>query len=374
MQKLKKPALLLIVVAASFAMAGCDWLLEEVSSALAAPQGYVYDVSTGEPIVGATVRLIDTNGTVAYTDTSSATGYFTFSDVEYGTFELTATATGYAFTKKKVEVSGLSQWLPNVGGYVPGDEVFRIVVFWDRDFADVDSYLSMPAGYPGSAAVDPADFYTTTTSITDGFFPSDTAYSRNFIYHSNQQIIDGSDGTTVLAELDVDNVGDDSDQPGGPETMSVYYVPYDYGSFTYPSTTYTPVAADRSGLDITNSYAWVGTMEYWLDAWASTNTNTSGPAADDPDALLSSSTISGNAANPTVYVFDGNGVQKGYFELPQYQDIETASVLRINMYFDQNDYEWFQFLPNINAYASYSSIKSAEDDMSIFAVKGKKRD
>src|SRR6056297_1607680 len=99
MKKITKLSLLLLVVVLSFSMIGCDWLLEEVASSLAAPQGYVYNVKTGDPLSGVEVQLRDTSGTVKYTDTTSSSGYYTFSDVEYGTFELTAVdgASEYVF-------------------------------------------------------------------------------------------------------------------------------------------------------------------------------------------------------------------------------------------------------------------------------------
>ena len=196
----------------------------------------------------------------------------------------------------------------------------------------------------------------------------DTSSDRQILSYSNPFI---EDDIYEVAELDIDNVGNSTDVPGGPETMSVYTFPF-YDNTKIPE--YTPSEADRSGLDITKTYAWVGAMEYYLDAWAVTNTNEINPATDDTDALLSSATIDGVAANPVVYIFDGDGNQKGYFTLPAYQDIETASVLRINMYYDNTDGEWFQFLPQVQAYRDFDSIRSLEDEgSSAFAIQGKKR-
>lgn len=375
MKKRSKTFLMIITaVVVIFGFAGCDWFLD----VLIAPDGYVYDAKTGEPISGVTVQLKRENGTVAFTATSGSTGYYTFTEgVEYGTFELTATKTGgYVFTEQIVDVTGISQTLPKIGGFIPGDEVFSVVVFWDEGFDDVDAYLTMPNGDVGTGTVDPDNFYDSTTAVTTGFFPipsTGDVTERISVHNSNTEVYDPTNSAVLVAELDIDNVGGVSDIPGGPETISVYTFPF----YTSPAGSYTPAEADRSSLPLTGNYAWVGTMEYWLDAWTGDNENASSDTygSDDPDALLVSSDFSVSAADPVVYIFDSTG-QKGSFTLPKYIDIETASILRINLFYDVTDgayTEYFQFLPNINAYASYDSIDRALSSAEPIVIKGRSR-
>jgi hypothetical protein len=61
----------------------------------------VVDVKTGEAIASATVKLtsLETDG-VSFIATTSATGYYAFADVEYGKYELNASATGMTFTSR----------------------------------------------------------------------------------------------------------------------------------------------------------------------------------------------------------------------------------------------------------------------------------
>jgi hypothetical protein len=304
---------------------------EAIITAMAAPQGYVFDARTGDPIVGATVTL---TGSTNKTATTGSSGYYTFSDVDYGTFELTATSTGYVFTKQMVEVSGLAQYLPNVAGFTKafdsnGDStanetlvsgILSIIVFWDRDFQDVDAHLTFPNIEVGTAGFNAngSDFYNpingSTDLTTNGFFPT-TATAREHLYWEF-----GSFGTPRDIWMDVDNVGFSTQPEGGPESFTIYYPPIftTYaGANTYNSSGLTDPSKLPAG-----DYSCIGVMEYYLDAWnADTEPSTIDGAGDETDAMLSSSDNIGTA-NPVVYVFDGEE-QIARYTLPQYTDIES---------------------------------------------------
>lgn len=367
MKHLRTIGLVAIGAAVVFGISGCGWFADEVARALAAPDGYVFNVTDGTPLSNATVTLTAADGETLETNTGSD-GYYKFEDIEYGVFELTAEKAGYAFTKQRIEVSGLAQRLPNIGGYEPGDEVFRIVVFWNESFADLDAYLTMPVNEVGSAAVDPSDFYSTTTVVPAGFFP-DGSVNRQKVYWDNPLIEDPALDPATIVALDVDNQGKSGQPDGGPETISVYWIPFlaDYDA----GQAYTPVSADKSGLAIGTSYTWVGTMDYWLDAWAEDNSGTAA-APESATALLASQDFSNDTADPVVYIFDDQGNQKGSFVLPD-QDMATAGVIRINMYVDAQFNEYFQFLPNIRAFNDDASIRSLDGSLLPFVIKGKSR-
>jgi len=341
---LKTALVLLIVGTILSAFVGCDFLAD-LFAYLAAPQGYVVDVKTGDPIASAEVTLtsLETDG-LEFTATTSATGYYAFADVEYGEYELTATKDGNTFTKQVVEVSGLNQTLPNIGGFATETGTLSIIVLWDRGFEDVDAVLSFPTA---------AEDYVTA----DGFYQI-LGSTRTTLGPVAGSYVDPSDDITVLINKDVDNFGGTDQMAGGPETFTVTFIPFTYGTAVYATGDYVAVAADPSDLEA-GSYDYMGAMIYYLDAYNATNASTDTYGAHQDDALLSAADASALAADPVVYVFYGS-TQLGRFSLPEYTDIQTASVLRVNMFVRDeetgNDTEWFQIVPEIGLATTYKGV------------------
>jgi hypothetical protein len=330
-----------------------------------AADGYVIDAKTGLGIDAATVSLESIDTADSIEATTDALGHYVLGSDKRGRFELTASAAGKIFTKQVVEVTGMAQTLPNIGGFDSTQDL-TIVVFWDRGFADVDAYMTAPDANWGPTAVNSSDFYSGTPTNAK-FFPGTDG--RRKVYYDNPELDDPAlGGTGPEITLDVDNQGQTDQQKGGPETMTVAWIPfvasYDVGNY------YTALANDPSRLPAGN-YTWVGVLEYYLDAWGSTNTSADTYGPQEADAMLASVDGVTKTANPVVYVF-ANAAQVARYTLPQFTDIKTASVLRVNMFVKQGDTEWFQILPDTRAYKDDGSIKSLSDS-DIVVVGGKTR-
>ena len=82
-------------------------------------------------------------------------------------------------------------------------------------------------------------------------------------------------------------------------------------------------------------------------------------------------------ADAVVYVMVGDELKRTY-TLPAYADIETASVIRINLFYYYDSaadawYEYFQIAPDIRALQSTAQIKSI-DHGGVITVKGRRVD
>ncbi|MGA2977584.1 MAG: carboxypeptidase-like regulatory domain-containing protein [Spirochaetia bacterium] len=329
----------------------------------ATPTGYVIDAKLGAALGGATVSLthLDTGGTDYTATSSTADGSYSFSNVTLGNYTLSATLSGYTFTTQTVQISGTDQQLPNTGGFLTVDSL-TVVVFWDRSFADVDSYLTAPSSDCGTStgllASDGSDFYTAQNTPPDGFFPSTTVGVRTTVFYNNK-IPAGFLSNSIF--LDVDNRGAPGQTLGGPETLTINLFPWNHtytGANIYKSTGTSDPSVLPAG-----SYEWVGVLEYYLDAFNSVYSTT----ADSTSMLASVNGVT-NTANPVVYVFYGTS-QLARYTLPQFTNIKTASILRVNMFMDSTSGEWFQVIPDTKVYASNASVKGTSD-RGIFVVRG----
>lgn len=64
-------------------------------------EGHVYDATTSAPISGASVKVVDTTNLAL----TNATGYYSFSGLESGTYELNVSITGYDAVQVSFEIS-----------------------------------------------------------------------------------------------------------------------------------------------------------------------------------------------------------------------------------------------------------------------------
>ncbi|KGE73835.1 carboxypeptidase-like regulatory domain-containing protein [Spirochaeta lutea] len=354
-------AILAISLLALFGLTSCEWFEVEV---LLYPDGYVIDVKTGSPLAGVEVTLTSTDG--KFTKTSSETGtngYYEFTGIPNGNYNVTASKSGYTFTKERTQISSLFTRLPQLGGFVTDNAaVLTFVTFWDEDYKDVDTYFNYPTAV-GGGLYDPSgafNMFTDASEYNKFYVPSsiggapDYAHpefssdNRTDVYYNNPIV---KDGTETLVELDVDNRGDSDDQPGGPETISLYWAPFmqhNYGALS-GGTEYVVTSADDPSKLPPGTYKWVASFDYKVNAFNATSST----GGDSDNSLLSTADGTGGA-NPVSYVFSGSTLL-GKFTLPENIDIKHANMVRINYFMNSDSKEYFQILPNIEALAPRSA-------------------
>ncbi|TFG60639.1 MAG: carboxypeptidase regulatory-like domain-containing protein [Spirochaetales bacterium] len=380
-----KLALLALSVFLIVGVTSCDFF-SKLFSLLAAPQGYVVVAQTGVGLANATVTLtpkaqivppqsdsktqekIATNeaARVVLTATTDADGYYTFADVDFGNYVLTATATGYGCTKQIVNVSGLAQYLPSVAA-LPDDSQLRIVTMWSPDFKDIDVAITYDASYADGSVAAFTDNYQTSTA-TAGFTPESGATGREKVFYGLTGSTDKADGVSVVS-LDIDNRGRATDIAGGPETITIKYIP---DAVTPVGTSFTVDDAhalwSKLPVDATNSYSWCGAMEFYVDAYSRSSDTT----ADD--ATLVTADGSADAAL-VVYVMKGKDML-GAYTLPEFTVIDSASILRINTFLlsDATGTQVFQIIPDIrimNGQSSFRDLGMPEDGIIVVSSPGR---
>ena len=378
----KKAAVLLVClisIATALVLTGCDGVQIEFKITKPSPIGQVVNVKTGTGLSGATVTLSYIGGastadkpTSAYSTTSDSVGKFAFSEVVPGQYELTASKTGYAFIKRVVDVTGEGYTLPNVGGFIPGDnDLLTIFVMWDPSFDDVDAHITFPNTDVTSAAGAPVidatytDFYKpfTDNGWETGFFPDSITSYRDDVYYTHMKgPIDSSFSNEASVELDVDNRGaPEGDIPGGPETVTLRYFPFtdDASNVSYTAGTDDPSTLPEG------TYTWIGVMEYYLQAYKKNSTTSF-------DNSYLSESGKADSANAVVYAFNGS-TQIGIYTIPTFTNLKTVSVLRINMFKKSDGYEWFQLLPDIRTVDDTNGIRSLDSTNGIVSVGGRVR-
>jgi hypothetical protein len=370
-----------------FSMGGCD-----LFGYWGSPQGYVIDGTSGEGVKNVTVKLIpremvppdelsDTekddfenadDERQEFSTTTDSDGYYTFTDYEEGSYILTAEKDDYGFTQHIVEVSGLAQYMPNIAAIGEDDENIRLVMMWNQQYADVDMHITYPK--PTSDPTLGATFSNDTdknhyvidnsTDAYDGFYPEDNT-DRERLYWDNKDSTDEYDGGPTVF-LDVDNRGKGDDLPGGPETVTIRYIPFVPDSLTNngfsvnSSDHWTKLPKDDS-----NQYFWGGVMELYADSF-----NESGGGSSDDSTLVTSDGKTG--ADVVVHVLQGTDYL-GTYSLPQFTEVDRASLVRINCFF-LDDADWtnvFQILPDTRITPVFRT--SAMDEDGIITVVGKGR-
>lgn len=374
---------------AAFALvsfSSCEFLAE-LFRQLAQPYGDVVNAKTGEGVSGVTVTLTSkANSSTTFTTTTNSAGRFDWANettsVDYGSYTLTASLSGYTFISKDVEVSGLAQSLGDILGFQPEDD--KSIVFallWNDSFADVDGYLTYPTTTPASEIMTTP--YDTPATIS-GFVPSTGTMgtNRQRIYWNRKTTNGGSQtatkGTDVAYDFDKDGNGtnetfraemdrDDTDG-SGPETITVRTFPVE---ILEDNTAGDKFAGGGSTLLDTRTapdgWYWVGAMEYYVDAYSANSDLT---RDSDPPANLADGS---NGADVVLYVFQGSTIL-GEYRMPSETTITTGSVLRINMlwrYDDDGDIattalderytEFYQFVPDIRVVNGTAGIRSVAD-------------
>ncbi|WP_010632811.1 carboxypeptidase regulatory-like domain-containing protein [Sporolactobacillus vineae] len=151
--------------------------------------GTITDAQSGAPVSGATVHVLNADGSEAASGTTDQNGNYTIAALKPGTYTVNYSGTDYVTKSEQITVMSGATTSQNETIIKQGQAAFQVVLTWDAEPDDLDSHL---------AWVDASD-------------PSTT----NQVYYGNTAVQD-SNGTT-LAELD----HDDTDAYG-PETITSF--------------------------------------------------------------------------------------------------------------------------------------------------------
>ncbi len=204
--------------------------------------GTITNSVTDLPVPGVTVKLRrswnNKTGTVLSSTQTGTSGYFEFNDLSAGAYTLEYYKSGFITGYKNVVVTNLTGTTQNaVISPVASDGVYRIVLTWGENPADLDSHVQ--------------------GTLSDG-------YSFH-TYYSNKSDYDGD---LEVCNLDVDDV-----TSYGPETITLnttiaepyYYYVYHYSGSGSISTSGAQVKVYK-GNDLVNTYFAPedqGTGRYW---------------------------------------------------------------------------------------------------------------
>lgn len=162
MKKIARLGAIAILVIATVSMAGCDFLFAVTMSVSGKAVNVLAEVSTtdeywkGESSSGTAVSLegaritltsLKDGDTTSYTATVSSSGTWLITGIGAGKYRVTGTQTGWTFIPMDVEVSGfLSEVSADVLAYpTPAGDPIMLIVRWNNELIDVDSYLVIDA-------------------------------------------------------------------------------------------------------------------------------------------------------------------------------------------------------------------------------------
>lgn len=364
-------------------------------------------------INNATIKAfaVDLNGTIASTESGSATsasdGTYSITGLSNGEYLLKISkgvvtsgsqAIGYAFLEESIVVQGADITNHNMRGFAfdsyKDDYAISIILVWEDNFMDCDGILSYPTTAISSGAAGPANYkpYGTSTeiggTIATGFSPEVASASSAYALINRERIwwaktstagtgIPVYDNTTQIAtDMKWGTYDYDSDSNGTNDTYKLQLDsdcrvgsgPESITLRTFPVTQRGTNTIDMSGAfgSSFNAGYWLGTMAYYVDAYASTQNN----GTETTDGTLSSQGT-GKHAGAKVYVFqtygdtDMNGTKDdpsasilGIYTIPVYTTVKNASVLRITMVEDNSGYDYFVIYPDIKVLSLLSTGKT----------------
>jgi len=321
-----------------------------------------------------TVTLTNSAGDTVATTTASSTGAFSFGGLRADTYTISATKTGnWAFIDQTVVLGSEAVTDVQILGFQSPDEYsIAIFVVWEDD-TDIDAYLSFPDSYDGGGAApvlgNPYQIigstsyqaYTPTWSNSGTELVSNgrdvVGWSGSGGFGDAEQSTttmalfeEGSD-PTVIREREVENGA------LGPETILLRIIPFEYAgsdgsNLTDPLPNATTSGEGDTGLDA-GDYTWVGSAEYFLDSFT-------GQLATQGQA---------STTNAIVYVTQGSEVM-GEYPIGDFTDLNQVSVLRINMFVDDNGTEVFQIAPDFRVVDPGVGISSTD---STLVLRGRSR-
>ncbi len=288
--------------------------------------------------------------------------------VPMGEYRLTISASGYISIPKVVSINAV---YPDLGEIpvLPYNETtdrynLSFVLMWNDSFADVDGYLTFPDDVYTLTEPTTYDPYWEDYTLT-GFSPNTdiggdgndpgTGEPREAIYWGNATTATGdqyssTNGITYSSTFEIDTNADgtldswytsldvDDRNGAGPETITMrslpipYVTPGDY-SVDYASGT------NHKYLNDSYEYDFIGTMEYYVNAYSSATADATTPQIE-ADSYLSQVT-EGYSADAVLYVFCGADLI-GIYTIPTYTEIKTASVVRIDAFLSEEGGEYYE--------------------------------
>lgn len=311
---MKKTFKVLAIALTAFAIIGissCDVMV----ALMAAPTLTVVDARTGNGIANAAVTLTpiitEDGSTNALSATTSYDGSVTFAgDVPYGSYTVSASRAGYVFIPFEATVAGWNTKLGKLFGVTTskgGDpNAVSIFLTWADNTEDIDAHFTYPSGFDTNMAS------RSSWSADEAYYTLATS-GRTHVYH-------GAKGTlSDFASLDVDDVSG-----GGPETITL--LGGQTGTVSGGSTISINSGSPFIGSILPNgSYYWMGSGEYYLDAWTST--------LDTQDVR--------------VVITQGSSI-KGIFSLPSNLSQKTISLFRVQMFYSSDQTAYFMvFMPDM---------------------------
>jgi len=286
-----------------------------------------------------TVTLTDSDGS-SFSSITDSTGTYTFLTTDnllFGDYSVTVEKAGYAFTPLQISLASATQVFDPVVGIQPSEnDALLFVLMWDDGATlDVDAYMTYPTGTTATSPIssngDASNYEAYVSDITN--------YSNGFAPENGTLRAEVSTWSTPITGivLDVDDVNGT-----GPETISVgWTMPWhagDLNSIKAYNIVDLNVTEEKDAYD----YYWAGTMEYYVDGFGDTVLSTQG---------------SSTGAHPVLYIFSVSGTGAtlagnciGIYEVPDYTDVETASLARIQVFTDsthRNAAYYFAIYPDI---------------------------
>ena len=418
-------ALAALAIGLVLVISGCD-LFAAAFSGEAQPYGKVINAKTGGGVAAVTVELAPVTQAassdatkqeettkeqtkiaeekaaeptkfLAVTNTAGEFDWLTEDKaVPRGEYTLTASIAGntFVFLEKKVFINAV---FPDLGTLlaIPADNAgISFIMLWNTNFDDVDSYITFPRKnaetITGTAPTFTTPYDIPTAGVTTGFTPElfttgnpARGSAREWVYYGIPSTASDSsssfNSTTFINTLNLGTMDYDANEDGtndtylvsldtdatlgsGPETISVRAFP-----FLEDSTDVSTTGGAATGLPA-GSYTWVGVMEYYVDAYDSSWSDTTNDRSED----YLSEVGTGNSADAVLWVIQGTSIL-GKYTVPDYTQIKTSSLVRINCFFNSSDQEVYQLVPDIRVLQSTSGIRSIDDNNGIIVVTGNQR-
>ncbi len=392
-----KRKLIVLAIAASFliALLGCEGSIEVTFFSVT---GDVVNARTDSltGVSDVTVTFTKVGGSSQTVTTSSVGSY----NLEYegeGEYKVTASKSGWFFIPQTVYIGNWRTGVPDILG-IKLDEDFEstaisFILTWNDSYQDLDGRLTFPKGNgTGYGTYTPAysiTFQEPYEAIpgTDGFGPN-TLTNREYVgggsTRSTNYVSDVLGGGDLKNDGPAITVDRDDVDARGPEVITVRTLPHwiaDWNS----SSTYQIIGGGNTGLPSTATWTWVGIMEYYVDGWNATHISsdgiTPGPRGTPESAeehLISSQ--DGDGAEAVLHIVQGSTLL-GVYKVPEYADLRTASLLRVNLFIGETatpgDTTWFQFVPDVQLvdYGSNASgiLSTHERPAPVFGVYGAAR-
>jgi hypothetical protein len=271
--------------------------------------GLVIDAlkSGANGVQGVTVTLYDSYGEAAFEGESEIDGAWIDSSIPSGKYTISASKSGWFFPDITAHIDDN----PTIPGIYLDDLNTNDLVFllmWNEEVDDLDLYLTCPDGDQSSGIATFDNPYSTEADINNDNF----AWSNGFGTGSTTNRLECSYANTSVASGSILFLREDSTGKG-PETIRVIDFPTTNGN-GYGSINGTSYNGLPSG-----TYEWQGVAEIYIDA-----------------AYKIAEQDSGFSAEATVYALQKSSSTDmsvlGKYTIPSYTDIQTAAVVRINIF------------------------------------------